>query len=498
MRGTSGFVAVILLASVQGAYANKPVVYPNTTPYRSSGAAPATGRSGNATLSARALLDKSGGTELEVSTGALDSSATPPGNLARVQVKVFEPGSKKLASVDNHNDLSGGGYAQYSYDGLVRHQALQVQANVTGIDRRTDVVTVSETVKLRPDLVMGVVALPGKALVNTVVEIAAPVSEVNGDVGAHADCQLFVDGSQVDAANGIWVDAGGTVTCRFSYEFGAVGKHTVTVTAANVVPGDFDPSNNSASATIEITSPDDPLNWSATVNDTRSSSGSYYKHWSDPTQPDPDYLTESSTQSRQETTCLWGTSPSYLQFPLTISSTESSGSSQIMSIQDSNVAPDSSFDYVYSNGNRHAEACVTDYGADYSWVSLCSSTQTWNGATYNLTTLTSARDAGEVTYHSDGYCYVHSWGCGWTRNYDSSTTKGTLFDVSAGVQFDLTITDATGATLHAAPFVPVQAESYSSGSPDTPRCYMSGTAKICSDSWSTEYILYGAVSGHTP
>ena len=499
MTGTSRFIALLLLASAASAYAGKPRVYPNATPYKSSGAAPATGRSGNAKLTARALLDKSGTAELEVSTGALDSSAPPPGNLARVQIKVFQPGSTSLASVDNHNHLSGGGYARYSYPGLLRLQALQVQANVTGIDRRTDVVTVSDLVKLRPDLAIDTVALPARALVNTVVDIAAPVSELNGDVGARADCLLIVDGNQVDAANGIWVDAGGTVTCRFAYEFDTVGKHRVTVTAGDVVPADFDPSNNRASATIDITSPAEPLTWSASVNDTSLSSGSYYKYWSDSSQPNPDYLTETSEQSRHEATYFWGSSPSYLKFPLaTLRSTQASGSSTIVSIQDSRVAPDFSYDDVYLNGNRHAEACVTDYGADDASVSLCSSSQVLNGVTYNVTTLSSGRDAGAVTYHSDGYCHVYAWGCGWTRNSDTSSAQGSLFDVSAGVQFDVTAVDANGATLHAAPFVPVTSRSAGSGSPDQPRCTTSGATRTCSASWSSETILSGAVSGHTP
>src|SRR4051812_17540654 len=109
MRSSLGFVAVTLLA--QGAFAGKPTLHPNGTPYRVS-SKPATGRSGSASITARALLGKSGGTELEVTTGVLDSTLAPPGNLAKVQVKALVPNTQRLSFTDNHNGLSGGGYVK--------------------------------------------------------------------------------------------------------------------------------------------------------------------------------------------------------------------------------------------------------------------------------------------------------------------------------------------------------------------------------------------------
>src|SRR6202043_1510616 len=55
--------------------------------YRNSGVGNATGRAGSATMSARALLGKDGNTTVEVTTGALDSPATPPGSFSKVQYK---------------------------------------------------------------------------------------------------------------------------------------------------------------------------------------------------------------------------------------------------------------------------------------------------------------------------------------------------------------------------------------------------------------------------
>jgi len=45
------------------------------------------------------------------------------------------------------------------------------------------------------------------------------------------------------------------VSCSFSHAFDTPGAYDLSVRAANVVPGDWDPSNNSASASITITAP---------------------------------------------------------------------------------------------------------------------------------------------------------------------------------------------------------------------------------------------------
>ena len=129
------------------------IFIPNQVKYRDAGAKPATGRSGNATLEVRALLAKDNTTLLEVTTGALDATAVAPGNLAKLQVKALNPDDLTEALwTENYNHREGGGYASYTLGLPGRGMPLQVQANITGIDERTDVVAVVETVKLRPDL----------------------------------------------------------------------------------------------------------------------------------------------------------------------------------------------------------------------------------------------------------------------------------------------------------------------------------------------------------
>src|SRR5262249_3409393 len=109
---------------------------------------------------------------------------------------------------------------------------IQVQANVRGIDgRRTDVVTLTETVKLGPALHVDL-SIPGGAVVGTPVVITATVTETNGQVGTRTDCVLYVDGQPVDRADDIWVDAGDAVSCAFSYTFPRAGTYQVEVRAS--------------------------------------------------------------------------------------------------------------------------------------------------------------------------------------------------------------------------------------------------------------------------
>ncbi|HVX40072.1 MAG TPA: hypothetical protein VHB25_10905 [Gemmatimonadaceae bacterium] len=228
---------------------------PNSLKYADNGIKPATGRSGSASLEARALLAKDGSTQVEATTGDLETGASV-GTITKTQVK-FLIGH---GFTRNANNLNAGGYWTNTFAGLARGTGVEVQANVGDIDgKRTDVVTVATQVAARPDIDVRSVNAPATAITHTPVNIVAVLSETNGDVGARADCVLSVDGTQVAQAKGIWVDAGGTVSCAFTHTFDAAGTYTIGATAANVNPGDWDTSNNSSSASITVADPGQPI-----------------------------------------------------------------------------------------------------------------------------------------------------------------------------------------------------------------------------------------------
>jgi len=72
------------------------LVTPSAVPsVAASGIPNATGRDGSAAVTARALLGKDN-TTIELTTGKLDSSATPPGSFAYVQFRPLAPSGAAL------------------------------------------------------------------------------------------------------------------------------------------------------------------------------------------------------------------------------------------------------------------------------------------------------------------------------------------------------------------------------------------------------------------
>ncbi|MGI9076946.1 MAG: hypothetical protein ACR2G6_06385 [Gemmatimonadaceae bacterium] len=160
----------------------------------------------------------------------------------------------------NYNGLNAGGYWTATYPSLSRGDQIQVQANIRGIDaKRTDVVTVTASTARRPDIAVVSVTGPEESAPHGAVTFTATVSEINGDVGARSNCVLSIDGADVDQANGIWVDAGGTVSCMFTHVFDAPGTYSVAIAAVGVNPADWDAANNSAARSITVTQPGQPI-----------------------------------------------------------------------------------------------------------------------------------------------------------------------------------------------------------------------------------------------
>lgn len=240
---------------------------PMSMKYRDAGAKPVGGRSGSAAIEVRALRDAAASTELEVTTGQFDGAA-PRGTLAKVQVKLLTDSGDTMQTDNYRRTLLGDGYAAFTYDDLRRGQLVQVQANVTGIDpNRTDVVTVSTHVHLRPDIEAASLTAPGQVRVDTPVTVHGVMAEVNGDLGARATCRLLVDGAEVDAIAGAWVDAAGSVACQFNTSFATVGARTLTLKVTDVTPRDYDAGNNEASATVNVVQANDFRYMHAWAND---------------------------------------------------------------------------------------------------------------------------------------------------------------------------------------------------------------------------------------
>lgn len=298
--------------------ARGPTRFPNRIKYRDRGLQPARGRSGNATLSARGLLDAKGVTTLDIAAGEIGDPSW--GSLKKLQVKLFASNGA-LQSTRNYNIGTTPNY-QTTVGGRIRGSKIQIQANIIGLDgSRTDVVTVDETVKLRPDLTVDHVTAPERAQVGLPVDIGALISERNGDVGARADCVLSADGVDIDRAMGIWIDASRSVSCLFRPVFSTLGRKQLTIRLVSVDPGDYDPSNNSGSATVEIVAPAsvNQFNWHAEFD-----GATQYSYKGSTVINYTDYLNNHEEVSMYQdyhrddwmTTYVYGELPEYLGRPL--------------------------------------------------------------------------------------------------------------------------------------------------------------------------------------
>jgi hypothetical protein len=402
---SSGLTIVCwLMATIPAtAAAAPPTLHTGAQRYRDS-APPATGRSGSATLAARALLGRSGETLVEVSTATLDSATLAPGNISRLQIKLLDDKGRVRGS-QNHNRLSSGGRLQFTLEGLGRGQPLQLQANIEGIDyRRTDVVTLQTRVRRRPDLAVRQLSAPETVQVGTPVALSALVEERSGDTGAEADCVLKVDGLEVDRAPGVWVDAASAVSCAFTHTFSSGGAHELAVEVLDVVPADDDASNNRAVASVWV---EDSVSFyleasvDSSTERTVSRQDGWYTHTAYPMHQRAEWSQDTEHIRRHQTVLLSGLLSAEVSFPLTaFTLTQSSGGVEI---------PGLSFYELELNGLPD-ESCLWEYDPVSSAnLTLCS------GPGY--TSFLYVRYGGEVTYYSQEYRAT------WTTDMRTGTTS---------------------------------------------------------------------------
>ena len=496
---------------------------PNAKHYRESGVGNATGRSGSAHLTARALLGQDGNTTIEVSTGTLDSSATPPGSFKKVQLKPLDPNGNAMFA-QNFTQLStDSGYYTFIWPSLYRHQQAQIQGNITGIDNRTDVVTVVETVKLRPDLAVVNLSVPDSAIVSSPVTISANIAEVNGDSSATTTCQLAVDGINVDQATNVFVDAAGSVSCMFNYSFTSTGSHTVQVSATNVAPADWDTGNNSASGTINIVNlnAETAENGSVrfvdqkgdfTPNQTVTSQawlgGSLGYSYSNTTATTGE---QQSTQSKfYSGGCVGATNAVPYQFPLTVTYTETMDGTQVYSGTGTGLTGSTSS--VSSGSSMCGSTAATLVQQMASGFSSGLSYRVISQAYYDsASTLLFAyqevdanRSAGDVTYFSSGYQ------CGWwadcnnpptnyyTWNTSTPTVTGTVVTPGSTWTPNLTVSDAGGNAFGGSLSVSLVSNPFTSSKPN--KCTNTGpdangyTYQNCSSSTTSYTITQGSAS----
>jgi hypothetical protein len=423
-------------ATIEGAASGRPQLIANRTRYRDRGFHPTTGRSGSASLTTRALLGRDGNTELEVSTSYWIDDYWADGRLTQVQTKAFDPEGKHMRTF-THARPSEDGKATFTYRGLARGAKLQTQAVIHGIDpRRADVVTVDETVRLRPNLRVVDVTAPARVRSDTWTNVSAIVAETNGDVGVETSCGLYVDGQLADWAYWVWVDAGDRVTCAFSHRFTGDGKKRVEVRLGDISPRDDDPADNTASVEVEVVGNNELYYW-ATFSDRRSEDYVFSSSkWEWPGVYADEYGFEETYSTHERSVVLYAWMHRDLGRPLPrVQVTERTGGAVV----------------------HQGEYQVTeDYGgADWA----CGSA--WDGAAgahlylctyayFGETSVSYERYAGQVVYHGSSYSRVWDGLTGeeyvYSYNYvDAFSWGGGLGPLGSDYQLSLRLIDGGNA-----------------------------------------------------
>jgi hypothetical protein len=421
------------IAEPAAAQSGRAQFYPNSRKYSDAGAKAASGRSGSASLEGRALLAKDGSALIEASTGSLEAG-TSPGQIRKVQVRLLSNTGAQLA-VDNYNGLSGTGYWSKSYADLARNTKVEIQANVGGIDgNRTDLVTVATLVKRSPDVAMTSVTAPTSALAGTRFNIVGNVAEENGDVGARATCVLAIDGRSVDQASGIWVDAGQNVSCAFQTTLTAVGTHQIQVYATGVSPTDWDGNNNSASATVEVLSPELTLNYVADFNGSDIVNTNQFNK----TSPagDVDNTAETRTNKSRSLTLTASTKDKSFAFPVTVRSALATAGVSLFDLSSA---------IAYDAGVSTATAdCGAVYQTGFS-VTVCNN-HSAVGANVALATY-----GGRVTYvGTRSYTLAGEW---YFLNLPSSDVGSGLdaYTIGSDIKPVIELTDSHGMLFSSRP-----------------------------------------------
>ena len=432
--------ALLVIGSTQPLAAQStargPQFHPNTQKYSDAGAKPVSGRSGSASLQARAMLAEDGNVLVEASTGILDA-ATAPGQIRKVQMKILSPAGKQVSTQNFGGSESGRWSTTVARLGV--GSRIELQANVGGIDgRRNDVVTVTVPVKRRPDVAVDGVVAPTRALAGVPMNVVATVSERNGDMGARASCMLSIDGLLADQAHGIWIDAGQTVSCAFQTQVATVGSHKVSVYVTGVSPMDWDDKDNSASTTIEVLSPEKALAYSASFTATDAS---YYSH-SKQSASDGSFVDEMTNSNTTQTRSLSMTSTTTdtFVFPVRVRSAL---------LADGVSVFDYSNDIAIRSSTASADCGELIDGKFF--LSVCN----LRGSTPRSEVILSSLD-GRVTYFGSRFRQVDGEDA-YITNDSGETPMGVgAYAVTSSVQSVLEVRDARGMLFAARPTMSLQ------------------------------------------
>lgn len=245
---------------------------PNTIKYRDS-SPNAKGSAGAASIEVRALFNKDNTTDVELTTAAFEQPGSASATIKNVHIELG-------GEVHDFTGNDGNTFAATGFTGLGPGAPVTVRANVKDLNGSNENINVSTTVKKRPDLAFVWIQSTQHVMVGMPVEVVATIQEQNRQTGARADCVAYLNGIEIDRAENIWVDAGGTVDCVLSPAITEPGWKNILIKLENVRPGDWDLVNNQIYAFTTVHAYDEELNyWNAQARD---ETFTYFERYSSP------------------------------------------------------------------------------------------------------------------------------------------------------------------------------------------------------------------------
>jgi len=293
----------------------------------------------------------------------------------------------------------------------------------------------------------------------------------------------------------------------FTHTFTSPGTYTLKVAAENSIPADYDLSNNSASATINIKSADN-INYYAEAGDSQYT---YTSQTSDTEYQNGQMVYLNNNQYSESGWMQYSyisfnqTGP--LAFPLSATVTEAADASPATaSANFANITADSTYSYQCHPTAVCAQSQAVRSDANYRlFISVWSVNDTVNGNSAGFSGQLD-REAGDVTYISNqAYCQWWSTAdapCPGNTSYYTSNQTDTWGTVRLGfgtqdiIQFSMT--DAGGNVYSASPIIPLSNAPQSFQQPYT--CSNWGTAdsgnygSSCSGSNYTSTGTWGSVT----
>jgi hypothetical protein len=477
-------------------------VVSNTVKYSDVGAQPTSATLRGVTVSAFAYTRKDGTTLLTVVPGAFDAAPSALGKIYRLQFTAYDPTGRRIdlvrAGDDDDKWTDGTGTVTRLLPGAGKNFVikLEVTASEPGSKAHVPNIPLTTVVRFAPDLAVTNIDVPAHVHVYDVTTINATIQERAGDIGVRADCVLLGNGSEIDRAPAVWVDAGGTVTCAFATRFTTLGPQKLTVAVWNTTLADYDYGNNAKTIDVDVEPLPVQMSYEA---EAYQHTGHYINNYSYQYDDDPitgfgyhsTYYLNYTQDDAIQYARIFASAPQAIGFPVDkLQLSQRSAGSTVDDRKYSSVKATSTFGTASDGGS-----CAQDGDGGYAYV-LC--TYVKNAARW--TTLHYDHYAGSVTYISEQLAtFTAPWGSGSgpAGYYRNDSGWGTYVPFGSDVSIDVSIVSGN-FNLVASPRIALASNGY--GTLETPCALVPmpfGAARQCYEIRGDYLDKEGFTSGGT-